>query len=69
MIGDIHMTVKEMRKLTGLSQTKFANRFHINIDTLRMWEQGRNRTPEHILYMIECILIHEGIINLGEGGD
>lgn len=56
------MNVKEMRVLTGLSQTDFANKFHIKIDTLRMWEQGVNKTPEHSRYMIERILQLEGII-------
>ena len=33
--------VKEIRALTGLSQPKFARILHIDVRTLRNWEQGR----------------------------
>ena len=33
--------VKEIRALTGLSQPKFARILHVDVDTLRNWEQGR----------------------------
>ena len=53
------MTVKELRIKTGLSQSKFAEKFHINKGTLANWEQGIRNPPEHVLYMIETILKHE----------
>ena len=33
--------VKEIRALTGLSQPKFAKILHVDVGTLRNWEQGR----------------------------
>jgi putative transcriptional regulator len=36
--------VKEIRAITGLSQPKFAKLLHVDVGTLRNWEQGR-RAP------------------------
>lgn len=36
--------VKRIRKASGLSQAKFAKLIHVEVGTLRNWEQGR-RTP------------------------
>ena len=33
--------VKEIRGMTGLSQPKFAQILHVDVGTLRNWEQGR----------------------------
>lgn len=38
------MSVKEIRKATGLSQARFAQMIDVQIATLRNWEQGR-RVP------------------------
>ncbi len=32
---------REIRKATGLSQEKFARIIHVDVGTLRNWEQGR----------------------------
>lgn len=53
------MDIKELRSQTGLSQGKFAKKFHLNVRSLQRWEQGQNKTPECILYMIETILSYE----------
>ena len=49
-------TILELRKQTGLSQSQFAKKFHIQLKTLQSWEQGWRNTPECILYMIQKIL-------------
>lgn len=41
-IGDAD--VKRIRQASGLSQAKFARLIHVELSTLRNWEQGR-RTP------------------------
>lgn len=41
-VGDTD--VKRIRKASGLSQAKFAKLIHVELGTLRNWEQGR-RTP------------------------
>jgi putative transcriptional regulator len=33
--------VKEIRAMTGLSQPQFAKLMHVDVGTLRNWEQGR----------------------------
>jgi putative transcriptional regulator len=33
--------VKEIRAITGVSQPKFAKLLHVDVGTLRNWEQGR----------------------------
>ncbi len=50
------MTIKELRQQTGLSQQKFAEKFHLTADNVRCWEQGRNKPLDSIPYMIEYIL-------------
>lgn len=50
------MTIEELRKRTGLSQSKFAERFHLSMRTLQRWEQNQNEPQEAIVYMINRIL-------------
>jgi putative transcriptional regulator len=38
--------VRTLRRALGLTQEEFAARFHIPIDTLRDWEQGRTEPDE-----------------------
>jgi putative transcriptional regulator len=56
-------SIKELRARVGLSQPKFAALLHVDVGTLRGWEQGRRtptgparalltairRDPEHVL--------------------
>jgi len=35
--------IKAVRRKTGLSQSRFAARLHLNVATIRNWEQGRTR--------------------------
>ena len=35
------LAIKELRSKLGLSQPKFAKLLHVNVGTLRNWEQGR----------------------------
>lgn len=50
------MSVLDLRKRSGLSQSQFAQKFHIQLRALQSWEQGWRNTPECILYMIDRIL-------------
>lgn len=54
-----NITILELRKQTGLSQSQFANRFHLSIRAVQSWEQGKRNTPDHVLYMIQKILEYE----------
>lgn len=53
------MTIKEMRRQTGLSQAAFANKFNIPVKTLQNWEIGRAQPAPYIPEMIETILTFE----------
>lgn len=50
------MSILELRKQTGLSQSQFAKKFHIGLKALQSWEQGLRNCPEHIIYMVQRIL-------------
>ncbi len=50
------ISILELRQQTGLSQSQFAKKFHIQLKTLQSWEQGWRNTPECILYMVQRIL-------------
>ena len=50
------MTSKELREITGLSQTKFAEKYKFGLRQIQAWEQGFRDTPKSTLYMLErCI--------------
>ena len=51
------MNVKEMRAMTGLSQSKFAAMFNIPKGTFQAWEQGRQEPPAYVTSMMERILV------------
>lgn len=55
-IGGLNMTIKELRTITGLSQSKFALKYHINLTNLHNWEQGVYKTPETTLYLLERLI-------------
>ena len=50
------MKIREIRGSLGLSQSKFAKKFHINISTLQNWEQGRRQVPDYVIYLINKII-------------
>ncbi len=47
------MSVKEIRQLTGLSQQKFGDLYHIPLRTIQNWESGTNEIPEYTLKLLE----------------
>lgn len=53
--------IKELRKKTGLSQSKFAAKFGIPVRTLQQWEQGISAPPEYLVRMMAYIMLLEGI--------
>ena len=54
------LSIYELRKLTGLSQGKFAKKYHISVNTLHNWEQGVNKPPEHYVFALNELLKYEG---------
>lgn len=47
------MTIKELRKSTGLTQSEFSRKTGIPLGTIRNWEQGSRKAPEYILSLVE----------------
>ena len=54
------MEIKELRKITGLSQAKFAKHVDIPVSTLQDWEHKRRIPPTYIVLMMKKILESEG---------
>ena len=50
------MTIKEIRKSTGLSQSKFADKFGINVRTLQDWESGRSNPPSYLCTLLQKVM-------------
>ena len=51
------MTIKGIRALTGLSQSKFAGRYGIPVRTLQGWEAGK-KVPDYVLVLLDRV-VHE----------
>jgi DNA-binding XRE family transcriptional regulator len=56
---DISEKIKELRKKTGLSQSKFSAKFGIPVRTLQQWEQGISAPPEYLVRMMVYIMLLE----------
>ena len=50
------MTIKELRTLTGMSQSKFAIYFDISARNIQEWEQGRKQSPPYLIGLLKRIL-------------
>lgn len=62
--------IKDFRiEKTGLSQSKFAKFFGIEIDTLQNWEQGRSKTPEYVQRMLSMIHEYRKMMVVSSSGD
>lgn len=46
-------SIKELRDKTGLSQSKFAERYGLSVRTLQQWEQGISKPLDSLLNLIE----------------
>ena len=49
------MDIRKIREKLNMSQSQFANKFHLSVKTLQRWEQGQTKVPESIYYMINKI--------------
>ena len=60
------MTIKELRKQTGLSQQKFGDYLKIPLRTIQNWENGVRGCNDYIIELIEYKLKNEGMIKGSE---
>lgn len=56
------MTIKELRRLSGLTQAAFAEKIGCSRRNVENWESGRNCPPEYVFDLIEYFLKHENLI-------
>ncbi len=56
------MNIREMRMMTGLSQSKFADLFELPVATLKDWEIGRRTPPSYVVSMMQTILEYNGML-------
>ena len=50
------MTITEIRAISGLNKTKFAERYNIPYRTLQDWEAGKSKPPVYVLPLLErCV--------------
>lgn len=56
-------TIRELRKITGLTQQQFASKFEIPYYSVIKWERGASTPPPYIAKLIEKILVYEGKVN------
>ena len=53
------MTIKEIRKLSGLPQPKFCEKYGIPLPTLRKWEQGIRKPTDYVIGWLERIVMED----------
>ncbi len=56
---ELCLQIRELRKVSGLSQTMFAEKFEIPTSTLKDWEHDRRTPPGYVVGMIRKILSSE----------
>lgn len=55
--------IKQWRQNSGLSQQKFGDLFRIPASHIGDWEHGRRKPPLYVLYMMQSLLEHFGLIS------
>ena len=48
-----------MRKLLGLSQAAFGDRYNIPVRTIQDWESGRRKAPIYVLELLERVVTED----------
>lgn len=56
------MNIEDLRKETGMSQSKFANYFGISVRNIQEWEQKRKSPPPYLVGLLKRILDNEFFI-------
>ena len=50
------MEFKEIRKLSGLKQKEFSEKYHIPLPTIKDWERGARKPAEYVRTLLERII-------------
>lgn len=59
-------TIKELRAITGLSQSEFAKKYDIPVKTLQNWECGLSHPTTYLLKLIASTLDNKLIKIIGD---
>lgn len=51
--------IKEIRKMTGLSQAKFSKKYNVPVRTLQNWEAGKNSPPLYVIELLEFKIMQD----------
>ena len=51
--------IKEIRKMTGLSQAKFAARYEIPKRTIENWQTGKTEPPEYVYKLLLRVVVED----------
>ena len=54
-----HMSIKELRALTKLSQRDFADRYNIPRRTIENWESETTKCPDYVVELLEFRVKHD----------
>ncbi len=58
-----HIEVAPVRAKLGMSQTKFAHAFGLNVGTVRDWEQGRRKPDGMARILLAVIAKHPELVH------
>lgn len=47
------MTIKELREMTGMTQTQFGQYLNIPMRSIQNWESGARKCPTYLIALIE----------------
>ena len=47
------MTIKELRGITGMTQTQFGQYLNIPMRSIQNWENGARKCPDYVAALIE----------------
>ncbi len=56
------MNIKNLRKITKMTQSAFAEYLNIPVANIRNWEQGFRTPPDYVYNLIETIMIKDGYL-------
>lgn len=60
------MTIKELRKASGMTQKAFGEYLEVPFKSIQNWEYGKSECPNYVIHLIEYKLKNEGMIKAGE---
>jgi DNA-binding transcriptional regulator YiaG len=57
------MTIKKLRKQSGMTQQAFADYFGVSKRAVESWEGGKRKCPDYLLNLMKYKLEKEGVLS------